>query len=209
MVGYADGFAILVDDLDFGYRLASLFVDGDYLVVAGDRVTEIDRAGEADVVVAVGGDGTFVVVGLVHERGCGARKREGQHTMRDARAILRALHVLLIGVERTEIACYSSELVHVRFGDGLRERLFVANLQRYFDGHDIPLIPCAHCSARAGVGLAAANGNRELVALLEGTRGARVGPLLANDLAARFWAGDSLSRFASRGVIELLSRRSL
>lgn len=47
--------------------------------------------------------------------------------MSNACAVLRALHVLFVHVKWAEITGDSSKLVDIRFGDGLGERLLIAN----------------------------------------------------------------------------------
>ena len=53
--------------------------------------------------------------------------------MSDARAILRALHVFFVHVKWAEITRDPSKLIDIRLGDGLGERLLIANRQRHFD----------------------------------------------------------------------------
>ena len=68
MFGDADDLTVLVYDLDFCDGLARFFVHGDDLVIAGNRVAKINRASKTYVVVAIGGNGAFIIVRLVDER---------------------------------------------------------------------------------------------------------------------------------------------
>ena len=68
MFGDADDLAVLVYDLDLCDGLARFIVHRDDLVIAGDRVAEINRTREAYMIIAIGGNGAFLVVGLVDER---------------------------------------------------------------------------------------------------------------------------------------------
>lgn len=47
--------------------------------------------------------------------------------MSNARAVLRALHVFFVHMKWAEIAGDSSKLIDIRLGDGLGERLLIAN----------------------------------------------------------------------------------
>ena len=127
MFGDADGVAVLVYDLDFCDGLARFFVHRDDLIIAGDRVAKIDGTCEAHMIIAVRSNGAFIVVRLMDECGCGARKRKSQHTMSNTGAILRALHVFFVHMKWTEITRDPSKLVNIRLGDGLGERLLIAN----------------------------------------------------------------------------------
>lgn len=72
MFGDADGVAVLVYNLDFCDGLARFFIHGDNLIIASDGVAKIDRAREAHMVIAIGSNRAFVVVGLMDERRCSA-----------------------------------------------------------------------------------------------------------------------------------------
>lgn len=113
MFGDADDIAVLVDDFDFSDSLARFLINRSDLIIAGDRVAEVDRSGESDVIIAIRSNRAFGVVGLMDEGRCGARKCEGQHAMGDARAILRAPHVFFVHMKWAEIAGYSCELIHI------------------------------------------------------------------------------------------------
>lgn len=68
MLGDADSAAVLVYDLDFCDGLAGFFVHRDDLVIAGDRVAKIDRTRKAHVIIAIRGNGAFIVIRLMDER---------------------------------------------------------------------------------------------------------------------------------------------
>ena len=127
MFGDADDLTVLVYDFDFCDGLAGFFVHRDDLIIAGDRVAKIDGTCEAHMIIAVRSNGAFIVVRLMDECGCGARKRKSQHTMSNTGAILRALHVFFVHMKWAVIARDPSKLVNIRLGDGLGERLLIAN----------------------------------------------------------------------------------
>lgn len=68
MFGDADGVAVLVYDFDFRDGFTGFFVYRDDLIIAGDGIAEIDRARKAYMVITVGGNRAFVIIGLVDER---------------------------------------------------------------------------------------------------------------------------------------------